>query len=787
VIGTDNKPIVFYNTTVNIQDWNNNVSEIILCGADGSTIDNLTMDYTDVENNKFLIVATQNSNISNSVFIDVWRGIYSLHSNSNTFTNITTNSNAQGIYIQYSDSNTFTNITANSNSQGIHIQYSDSNTFTNITANSNTDGFYLSSSALNTINNSKIESNTNTGIYLSSSDSGGPNNIYNNLLNNTNNIGFGSTIYPNNWNTTKQTGTRIYSSGTEIGGNYYTNSTGNGYSDTCPDSEPDGFCDDAYNATNGVACTPEVDCGINADYLPMSDKYVSSEITISTCTNMTQAGKTYVLDTDILNSDIPYCMNISANNITFDCQGHTIQGNDAAYYGIYVKRDSPGETTNITIRNCNVSDWDTANIYLNYADHNNLTNITSTASPDNGIYSSYSNSNIFTNITTNSNSRGIYLQYSDSNTFTNITANSNSWHGINSYYSDSNTFENGYVLNNLLFDIYYLTTRAAFDCNAEFTDVTGTDNKPIVFYNTTVNIQDWNNNASEIILCGADDSTIDNLTIDHTDVENNGLLIVATQNANITNSVFTDLEYAIYSYYSDSNTFVNILINSNTRGLFQFYSDSNIFTNITANSNQYGVYFYYSALNTINNSKIESNTNYGIYLANSDSGGPNNIYNNFLNNTNNIGFSGTIYPNNWNTTKQSGTRIYSSGTEIGGNYYTNSTGNGYSDTCPDSEPDGFCDDAYNATNGVACTPEVDCGINADYLPLAIDTTPPAITIQSPENITYNTQSIWFNVTLNEPGDWCAYSLDNAANITMTNSSGNWNTTSPSPATTPSAT
>ena len=61
-----------------------------------------------------------------------------------------------------------------------------------------------------------------------------------------------------------------------------------------------------------------------------------------------------------------------------------------------------------------------------------------------------------------------------------------------------------------------------------------------------------------------------------------------------------------------------------------------------------------------------------------------------------------------------------------------------------------------------------------YYIYTVDTTPPQITIQSPENIIYNTQSIWFNITLNEAGDWCGYSLDGAPNITMTNSSGNWN-------------
>ncbi|MFH1801559.1 MAG: hypothetical protein ABH804_01860 [archaeon] len=49
----------------------------------------------------------------------------------------------------------------------------------------------------------------------------------------------------------------------------------------------------------------------------------------------------------------------------------------------------------------------------------------------------------------------------------------------------------------------------------------------------------------------------------------------------------------------------------------------------------------------------------------------------------------------------------------------------------------------------------------------VDTTPPFITIISPLNDTYDTLDIDFNVSLNEEGSWCSYSLDSAENITMT--------------------
>jgi len=51
----------------------------------------------------------------------------------------------------------------------------------------------------------------------------------------------------------------------------------------------------------------------------------------------------------------------------------------------------------------------------------------------------------------------------------------------------------------------------------------------------------------------------------------------------------------------------------------------------------------------------------------------------------------------------------------------------------------------------------------------IDKTPPSITIESPQDIIYDTQWIWFNVTAVDAQvsvDWCGFSLNGSANITM---------------------
>lgn len=48
----------------------------------------------------------------------------------------------------------------------------------------------------------------------------------------------------------------------------------------------------------------------------------------------------------------------------------------------------------------------------------------------------------------------------------------------------------------------------------------------------------------------------------------------------------------------------------------------------------------------------------------------------------------------------------------------------------------------------------------------LDATPPTITILSPENMTYSTESVPLVFTVNEPISWIGYSLDNQANVTI---------------------
>ena len=69
-------------------------------------------------------------------------------------------------------------------------------------------------------------------------------------------------------------------------------------------------------------------------------------------------------------------------------------------------------------------------------------------------------------------------------------------------------------------------------------------------------------------------------------------------------------------------------------------------------------------------------------------------------------------------------------------------------------------------------------LNSSSVTFTVDNTPPLITVNSPQNTTYSTSSIFFNINLNEAGDLCKFTLNNwLTNYTMNkNTNTNFNYT-----------
>jgi len=314
-------------------------------------------------------------------------------------------------------------------------------------------------------------------------------------------------------------------------------------------------------------------------------------------------------------------MDITADNVILDCQGNIIDGNDVADYGIKIAGQ------NITIKRCNLTDWDTASVYVYQGGNNTLSNISCSNNTDDGIYFYQSNENnitdcisnnnldagfyfydestlnIMDNVTCNYNEQGIYIREgSNNNNFINITSLGNQ-QGVANLESYNINITDSNIINNTYNDVYYDMRYyyESYECGSYFTNVTGTDNLPILFYGS----QDYGysyplvieggHNTSEIILCKAHNTTINNISLNHSHENNNGLFILSSNYVNITNSNFSHLYNAI-NLQRNAHTYIeNVIINDSKSGL--------IFTHTSPPSTYL----------TMHNSQIINNT-YGFLL-----------------------------------------------------------------------------------------------------------------------------------------------------------------------------
>lgn len=165
---------------------------------------------------------------------------------------------------------------------------------------------------------------------------------------------------------------------------------------------------------------------------------------------------------------------------------------------------------------------------------------------------------------------------------------------------------------------------------------------------------------------------------------------------------------------SSSNTLSSNFAYFGFDGLILFNSNNNSVYNNTAIENEIGLLFVDSNSSNITDNWVENNSLAGIGLVNSSN---NLFYNNFFNNTNNTIFAGIIYRNQWNTTMTAGVNIIG-GMNLGGNYWANPMGTGFSETCIDIN-DGICDSAFTLPTLSNITNDS----NIDYLPLSMQTPP----------------------------------------------------------------
>jgi len=315
------------------------------------------------------------------------------------------------------------------------------------------------------------------------------------------------------------------------------------------------------------------------------------------------------------------------------------------------------EVNNITISGfkiTGVSSSSAAGVYLVRCSNCTITN--NDLSDNNvGIYLRSADYNKILNNAVLGGSRGIYLQDSNYNTISGNGASSSSSQGIHLTRSHRNTLSN--------------------------------------------NIANSNNDG--IILENASYNNLNGNTVNSN--SRYGLYLTNSSNCGLSGNTASSNDRGIYLIRSNSTTISGNKVSGNdVYGILTSYSNYNTISGNTANTTFRGIHLDSSDGNTISGNTVAFNSVSGLFMcAGSDS---NRVFNNYLNNTLNADINNTR--NTWNTTKTAGANIVG-GSYIGGNFWANPSGTGFSQTAQDANGDGIADSQYA---GIKYT---------DYLPLVL--------------------------------------------------------------------
>ncbi len=223
-----------------------------------------------------------------------------------------------------------------------------------------------------------------------------------------------------------------------------------------------------------------------------------------------------------------------------------------------------------------------------------------------------------------------------------------------------------------------------------------------------------------------------------------GIVLDSSSNNILKNNTVSSNYYGIGLWTaSNNNTLLeNTVLNTPTyAGIFIRESNGNTVRGNIISSNKNGIWLYSSNSNTFAGNIISSNTEAGIRLGISVD---NDIHDNYFKNSNNFAI-GAGLTNRWNVTETAGDNIIS-GFKLGGNFWANPGGTGYSQTCADADENGICDSPYIL--------DAD---NTDYLPLSVPVPPSIIFYSNSKTINQNlslistpNETITFNATADQP-------------------------------------
>ncbi len=329
---------------------------------------------------------------------------------------------------------------------------------------------------------------------------------------------------------------------------------------------------------------------------------------------ITQNNSYYCLIMNVTGSSASTAISFSPSvqNSTLDCVGNSMNGKYTGQtFGIF------SNGYNSTVKNCNLRAWDTA-IYYNYSNYGLIYNTKVNSDTWDGatlILKESNNTRIDNvNVTASSGAYyyGIDIEQSNNvqinNTISNVSQNA--------VYIGSSV--NLQVSNSILLGRYAAPVEiwppiwfGSQYCNHNFVNVVGANNKPILFYgNVPATIRNWYNNFSEIVLCNADNSVIDNVTM----IDNYGIRAWDSAKSNFTNIKIYNFSYAVnplFFRFDGDNMLANITVdNTSSDAISISECDRNNLSNVSVrNSKGCGIGILYNAdYNSVKGGSSSNNT-----------------------------------------------------------------------------------------------------------------------------------------------------------------------------------
>jgi len=455
-----------------------------------------------------------------------------------------------------------------------------------------------------------------------------------------------------------------------------------------------------------------------------SESNVSMSTNLSSCQSLNYSNQVYYL-TQSISANGSTCINITAENVTLDCAGYTITGNNTtATYGIYSNQN------NTTITNCNISNFKNgiyfypvnngtisntnastthanaeaivilesnsntlsninatsvsgAALYLEALNSLTMENTTATSTTSYAIYlaTGIYNSTVSNITATSTSGQAFYFESGQSNELSNITATSTSDIGFYAESSDFNNFTD-------IFATSISNKAISMDTcpSNRFSGITAESNSSTAIFLSSSSLNNLSNitataNASHgLYLNSSSNNTLTNVTASGATTDYAGVYLLASSDNNFINITATGTSEALgisLESTSSHNTFDNITATSDTAVAFMLSeSPYNSLSNVVATStNNSALRLQTSQHSTITNSTATSNSSSGIYL---ESGSNNTtIADSTTTSTSNYGINIESSSNNTltNVTGSSTSQVGMYLTQSSYNAIENSTGN----------------------------------------------------------------------------------------------------------------